>query len=170
MPKGRETDGWAAFAAGARTGARPCDGREPAALSQCLCAARYYAAPHETHRMERDVRDAVGRGFPRAAAVYGAHGLSGAYRAAAGRALFAARLRPRYALWGGFFALVLLCWILHAHIWSIETNISAALPEGEIMRQLDALGVHIGARRSAIDTGRIRWKMLQLQPDMTFFR
>ena len=88
MPKGRETDGWAAFAAGARTGARPCDGREPAALSQCLCAARYYAAPHETHRMERDVRDAVGRGFPRAAAVYGAHGLSGAYRAAAGRALF----------------------------------------------------------------------------------
>ena len=86
-----------------------------------------------------------------------------------GAPFFAARLRPRYALWGGFFALVLLCWILHAHIWSIETNISAALPEGEIMRQLDALGVHIGARRSAIDTGRIRWKMLQLQPDMTFF-
>ena len=34
-----------------------------------------------------------------------------------GAPFVAARLRPRYALWGGWFAIVQLCRILHAHIW-----------------------------------------------------
>ncbi len=80
-----------------------------------------------------------------------------------------AQLRPRYGLWGGFFVLLFLCWVLSAHIWSIETNISPGLPEQEIMQQLDALGVHIGARRRAIKTGVIRWSMMMQQPNMTFF-
>lgn len=80
-----------------------------------------------------------------------------------------AQLRPRYGLWGGFLVLLFLCWVLSAHIWSIETNISPALSEQEIMQQLDALGVHIGARRRAINTGVIRWSMMQQQPNMTFF-
>ncbi len=80
----------------------------------------------------------------------------------------AARLRTRYALWAGFFAFALLCWVLCTHIWAIEQHIDAVLPQAEIMRQLNELGVHIGARRSAIDVTQIRWSMLRLQPDIRF--
>ena len=86
-----------------------------------------------------------------------------------GAPFLAAALRPRYALWGGFLALVWLCWVMTAHIWAIETEISPALDEREILQQLDELGVHIGARRRAIDTGAIRWIMLLQQPNMAFF-
>ena len=81
----------------------------------------------------------------------------------------AARLRPRYALWGGFLLLVLVCFMLCTRVWSIETDISPALDEAEVMQQLDDLGVHIGARIGSINTRSIRWKILQLQPNMTFF-
>lgn len=86
-----------------------------------------------------------------------------------GAPFIAARLKPRYGLWGGFFMLLFLCWVLSAHIWSIETNISPALPEQEIMQQLDAMGVHIGARRRDIKTTAIRWRMMMQQPNMTMF-
>ena len=81
----------------------------------------------------------------------------------------AARLRPRYALWGGFLLLALVCFMLCTRVWSIETDISPALDEAEVMQQLDDLGVHIGARIGSINTRSIRWKILQLQPNMTFF-
>ena len=81
----------------------------------------------------------------------------------------AARLRPRYALWGGFLLLALTCWLLCTRVWAIETDIAPALSEAEVMRQLDDLGVHIGARIRSIDARNIRWKILQMQPNMTFF-
>ncbi|MDO4270498.1 MAG: sporulation protein YqfD [Eubacteriales bacterium] len=81
----------------------------------------------------------------------------------------AEKLRPRYALWGGLAALILLLWALCTHIWAIEAHIDQTLPRAEIMRQLDELGVRIGARRRAIDVKQIRWKILKMQPDMTYF-
>lgn len=85
-----------------------------------------------------------------------------------GMPFWAARLRPRTALWGGLVLLVLLCWVLCAHIWSIEAHIDPALDEAEVMQQLEELGVHIGARISSLDTRSIRWTMLGMQPNMTF--
>lgn len=85
-----------------------------------------------------------------------------------GAPFWAARLRPRTALWGGLVLLILLCWVLCAHIWSIEAHIDPALDEAEVMQQLEELGVHIGARISQLDTRSIRWKMLGMQPNMTF--
>lgn len=80
----------------------------------------------------------------------------------------AARLRPRVALWGGFLLLAALCWVMCAHIWAIDVQIDPTLDATEIMQQLDELGVHVGARISALDFRGIRWKMMQLQPHMTF--
>ena len=85
-----------------------------------------------------------------------------------GMPFWAARLRPRTALWGGLVLLMLLCWVLCAHIWSIEAHIDPALDEAEVMQQLEELGVHIGARISSLDTRSIRWTMLGMQPNMTF--
>lgn len=80
----------------------------------------------------------------------------------------AARLRPRVALWGGVLLLPALWWVLCAHIWAIDVQISPVLDRAEVMRQLDELGVHVGARISTLDFRSIRWKMLAQQPDMTF--
>lgn len=85
-----------------------------------------------------------------------------------GAPFMAARLRPRVALWGGLAVLALLCWVITAHIWSIQTKIDPVLDQDEVIAQLDALGVRIGARISKLDTRSIRWKMMQMQPDMTF--
>lgn len=85
-----------------------------------------------------------------------------------GAPFVAQRLRPRTVLWGGFALFVLLCWVLSAHIWSIETHIDPALDQAEVMQQLEELGVHVGARISALDTRSIRWKMRAMQPNMTF--
>lgn len=80
-----------------------------------------------------------------------------------------ARLRPRYALWGGLCMLALLCWVLYAHVWAIEPHIDPTLPRAEILRQLDALGVRVGMRCGALDAKRIRWQILQQQPEISFF-
>ena len=80
----------------------------------------------------------------------------------------AARLRPRIALWGGFLLLAALCWVLCAHIWAVDVQIDPTLDAVEVMQQLDELGVHVGARISALDFRSIRWKMMQMQPHMTF--
>lgn len=85
-----------------------------------------------------------------------------------GMPFWAVRLRPRIALWGGLMLLALLCWVLCAHIWSIEAHIDPALDEAEVMQQLEELGVHVGARISNLDTRSIRWTMLGKQPNMTF--
>lgn len=85
-----------------------------------------------------------------------------------GMPFLAVRLRPRIGLWGGLVLLALLCWVLCAHIWSIEVHIDPALDEAEVMQQLDELGVHIGARISQLDTRSIRWSMFGMQPNMTF--
>ncbi len=77
-------------------------------------------------------------------------------------------LKPRYALWGGFITLLAMCWVLCTHIWSIEAHIDNSLPEKEIMRQLDELGVRIGVRSSKLSVGKLRWKMMQLQPGISF--
>lgn len=81
----------------------------------------------------------------------------------------AALLRPRFVLWGGFFALIFLCWTLCTHIWSIETHFDDFLPRDEIMRQLEQAGVHIGAPCRSLNVRKLRWKIMQLQPDITFF-
>ena len=81
----------------------------------------------------------------------------------------AARLRPRFILWGGFLLLVLTWWMLSSRVWAIETDLNPALDEAEVMQQLDSLGVHIGAPIRSIDARSIRWKILQMQPNMTFF-
>ena len=38
-----------------------------------------------------------------------------------------------------------------------------------IRDRLEEMGVHIGVPISSIDTHRIRWRILQLQPNMTYF-
>jgi len=81
----------------------------------------------------------------------------------------AALLRPRFALWGGFFALIFLCWALCTHIWSIQTHFDDSLPRDEIMRQLEQMGVRIGAPCRSLNVRKLRWRMMQLQPDITFF-
>ena len=86
-----------------------------------------------------------------------------------GAPFLAARLRPRWALWGGFLLLGLTWWVLCTRVWAIETQISPALSEAEILSQLEDMGVHIGAPISSIDTHRIRWRILQMQPNMTYF-
>ena len=50
-----------------------------------------------------------------------------------GMPFLAVRLRPRIGLWGGLVLLALLCWVLCAHIWSIEVHIDPALDEAEVM-------------------------------------
>ena len=75
------------MAAGTRAGARAHHGRKPAAVSQPVRIPQPDPAAHEAHRVERDVRNPVARGFPCAAALYGAHRLPGAHRAAARRAV-----------------------------------------------------------------------------------
>lgn len=86
----------------------------------------------------------------------------------AGVPFAAARLRPRTVLWGGLLALLALTWVLTTRIWSIEANISPALPRAQIMQQLDELGVHIGASRRSINVQQVRWRMLRQQPDLAF--
>ena len=86
-----------------------------------------------------------------------------------GAPFLAAHLWPRKALWGGALLLALTWWVLCTRVWAIETQVSPALSEGEILAQLEEMGVRIGAPISSIDTHRIRWKILQLQPNMTFF-
>lgn len=80
-----------------------------------------------------------------------------------------ALLRPRFALWGGFFALIFLCWMLCTHIWSIETHFDASLPRDEIMQQLEQAGVRIGVPCRSLNVRKLRWRIMQLQPDITFF-
>jgi len=80
-----------------------------------------------------------------------------------------ALLRPRYVLWGGFIAMLAMCWVLCTHIWAIKTNIDDSLPRNEIMRELEGLGVKVGARRSALNVGQLRWKMMHLRPEISFF-
>ncbi len=79
-----------------------------------------------------------------------------------------ALLRPRYVLWGGFIVMLMVCWALCTHIWAIETHIDNSLSETEVMRELSELGVKVGARRSAIDVSRIRWRMMQIEPNISF--
>ena len=81
----------------------------------------------------------------------------------------AERLRPRTVLWSGFFLAAALCWVLGAHIWAIQTDISPALDRAAVMRELDELGVHIGMPVRSLDTPRIRWRIMQRQPEITFF-
>ncbi len=79
------------------------------------------------------------------------------------------RLRPRVVLWGGLLLLIALYGVMYTRLWAIETRIDPRLPAAEIMCQLDTLGVRIGAPLRAIDVPAIRWRMLQWQPDITFF-
>ena len=99
-----EADAGTALAPCARAGAGARNGREPAALSQPVRVPQPDAAAHEAHRVERAVRDHVGRGFSRAAPVYGAHGMPRAYRAAAGRALCRGAPAAAVHAVGRFFA------------------------------------------------------------------
>ncbi len=77
-------------------------------------------------------------------------------------------LRPRCVLWGGFIVMLMVCWVLCTHIWCIEAHIDNSLSEAEIMRDLSGLGVKIGARRSALNVGQLRWRMMQLEPNISF--
>ena len=70
-----------------------------------------------------------------------------------GLPFLAARLRPRTALWGGAVFAAALCWLLGTHIWAIQTEIAPAIDETAVM----------------LNTRQIRWKMMQLQPNITFF-
>ncbi len=80
-----------------------------------------------------------------------------------------ALLRPRAALWGGLISMLFLFWVLCTHIWAIETHIDDSLPKNEIMSQLDSLGVRVGVSSSSLNVGQLRWKMMQLQPGISFF-
>lgn len=87
-----------------------------------------------------------------------------------GLPFLAARLRPRTALWGGAVFATALCWLLGTHVWAIQTEIAPAIDETAVMQQLSEMGVHIGMPIKKLNTRQIRWKMMQLQPNITFFR
>ena len=86
-----------------------------------------------------------------------------------GLPFLAARLRPRTALWGGAVFAAALCWLLGTHVWAIQTEIAPAIDETAVMQQLHEMGVHIGMPIKDLNTRQIRWKMMQLQPNITFF-
>lgn len=86
-----------------------------------------------------------------------------------GLPFLAARLRPRTALWGGAVFATALCWLLGTHVWAIQTEIAPAIDETAVMQQLSEMGVHIGMPIKKLNTRQIRWKMMQLQPNITFF-
>ena len=86
-----------------------------------------------------------------------------------GLPFLAARLCPRTALWGGAIAAAALCWLLGTHIWAIQTEIAPAIDEVAVMQQLSEMGVRIGMPIKDLNTRQIRWKMMQLQPNITFF-
>ena len=86
-----------------------------------------------------------------------------------GLPFLAARLRPRTALWGGAIAAAALCWLLGTHVWAIQTEIAPAIDETAVMQQLSEMGVRIGMPIKKLNTRQIRWKMMQLQPNITFF-
>lgn len=80
----------------------------------------------------------------------------------------AARLRPRTVLWSGFFLAAALCWVLTAHVWAIQTDISSGLDSAAVMRDLNALGVRIGMPIRSLDTRQLRRRLMQRQPDISF--
>ena len=86
-----------------------------------------------------------------------------------GLPFLAARLRPRTALWGGAVFAAALCWLLGTHVWAIQTEIAPAIDETAVMQQLGEMGVRIGMPIKKLNTRQIRWKMMQLQPNITFF-
>lgn len=86
-----------------------------------------------------------------------------------GLPFLAARLRPRTALWGGAVFAAALCWLLGTHVWAIQTEIAPAIDETAVMQQLSEMGVRIGMPIKKLNTRQIRWKMMQLQPNITFF-
>ena len=86
-----------------------------------------------------------------------------------GLPFLAARLRPRTALWGGAVFAAALCWLLGTHVWAIQTEIAPAIDEMAVMQQLSEMGVRIGMPIKKLNTRQIRWKMMQLQPNITFF-
>ena len=86
-----------------------------------------------------------------------------------GLPFLAARLRPRTALWGGAVFAAALCWLLGTHVWAIQTEIAPAIDEVAVMQQLSEMGVRIGMPIKDLNTRQIRWKMMQLQPNITFF-
>lgn len=79
-----------------------------------------------------------------------------------------ARLWPRRVLWGGFFVLALLLWLLSTRIWAIELRFDPSLPRAEILEQFETLGVQIGVRRDSINTKRVRWQILAQYPQISF--
>ena len=85
-----------------------------------------------------------------------------------GLPFLAARLRPRTALWGGAVFAAALCWLLGTHVWAIQTEIAPAIDETAVMQQLSEMGVRIGMPIKKLNTRQIRWKMMQLQPNITF--
>ena len=87
-----------------------------------------------------------------------------------GLPFLAARLCPRTALWGGAIAAAALCWLLGTHVWAIQTEIAPAIDETAVMQQLSEMGVRIGMPIKKLNTRQIRWKMMQLQPNITSFR
>lgn len=86
-----------------------------------------------------------------------------------GLPFLAARLCPRTALWGGAVFAAALCWLLGTHVWAIQTEIAPAIDETAVMQQLSEMGVRIGMPIKDLNTRQIRWKMMQLQPNITFF-
>ena len=86
-----------------------------------------------------------------------------------GLPFLAARLRPRTALWGGAVFAAALCWLLGTHVWAIQTEIAPAIDETAVMQQLSEMGVRIGMPIKKLNTRQIRWEMMQLQPNITFF-
>jgi len=85
-----------------------------------------------------------------------------------GAPFHAARLRPRYALWGGGVLFCLLCYLLTSRVWAIDKHIAPGLHEATLMAHLEDLGVKIGVPRRSIDVKHVRWQMFQRMPDLSF--
>ena len=135
-----------------------------------LCAFHSLTLRRMKHRVERDVCDHVGsRISARCGGIWGARA-AGCTLCTAGRAFAAARLRPRYALWGGFPAACAdVVDTVHPRL-AIETQISPALSEARCCSSWrgDGRASERPSPRSAFPP-RIRWRILQLQPNMTYF-
>ena len=74
---------------------------------------------------------------------------------------FAARLRGRTVLLFGLALCILAVWASSLFVWQIDVQGNTAVPTGEILAELEKLGVGIGACRLTVDHARVSNEMLR---------
>lgn len=85
-----------------------------------------------------------------------------------GLPFFSARNRKRIGLVVGFAVTALLLAVLSGHIWSIEIVGNVDVPKAEIEQTVQSLGLHIGLRRSAVESEALADGLLREMPALSW--